>query len=256
MHCLVLVFVLSPAAFGQESGDWTAQRETQQYAADVAKGRAEAETELDLGEATIWTSGLNVGTDFELLDRETGLCFRSFGCVVDDELAGRMEGHNKRIAEYVRGHGLPKYSFKPWEKELFGLKKYFEGRCRTQKPARLTAGGPAVVSPDGEYTVKLVTRLEHGSEGLKAKSTWIVVGEQEVELFTTWLSMSDADFFWGPKGSGFAVLRSHNEVGALRDYMALDLRRVRISRSERGKTNTPDPVTSPFFATSTPLVQP
>jgi len=240
MRCLVIVVVLSAAAAGREASDGAAQRETKKHATAVAKGCAEADTELKSGEASIWTYGL-LDTKllfFESLDRETGLYITWFGCVTDDELVGRVEGHNARIAKYVRGHGPPKNSFKPWEKELFGLKEYFESRCRTGKPTRLTVGGPAVVSPDGEYAVKLVRRPDRTLEG-PTESTWIVVGEQDVESKRTSLWMRDAQLFWGPKGSWFAVIRGGSRTGDHKDYMAADLRRVRKIRLEFGENRAP-----------------
>lgn len=236
MLCLVIWVALSAAAAGQESGQRIDQRNAKTHAAGVARGRAEAETELRSGEASIWSYGqLLPGRFFESVDRETGLYFSEFGCVVDDELIGRVEGHNARISEYVRAHGPPKNSFKPWEKELFGLKQYFESRCRTEKPTRLTVGDLAIVSPDGEYAVKLVKRPDRTLDGLPTESTWIVVGEQDIESKRTSLWMKDAELFWGPKGTWFAVLRGSSRMGNHRDYMALDLRRVRTIRVEFGK---------------------
>jgi hypothetical protein len=200
----------------------------------IAKGRAEAEAELESGEATIWTYGLNMSPFIERLDRETGLYYSSFGCVADAELVARVRGHNARVAEYVCDHGPPKNSLKPWEKELFGLKEYFESRCRTGAPTRLTVGGPAAVSPDTGYAVKLVKRPDKTLEGKPTESTWIVVGDQDIESKRTGLWMKDAELVWGPKGSWFAVLRGARRTHGGQDYMALDLRRVRTIRLEFG----------------------
>ena len=90
--------------------------------------------------------------------------------MIDDDIVGRVEGHNARVVKHVRGHGPPKNSFKPWEKELFALKDYFEDRCRTERPIRLTAGSQAVASPDGEYAIKLVKRQGPTLDGLLMKS--------------------------------------------------------------------------------------
>jgi hypothetical protein len=175
----------------------------------------------------------------ESLDRQTGLYFSSFGCVIDDEIVGRVEGHNARIAEYIRGHGPPKNSFKPWEKELFGLKEYFESRCRLEQPIRLIVDGPSVVSPDREFAVKLVKRPDRTSDGLPTESTWIVVGDQEIESNRTALGMTDAELFWGPKGSWFAVLRGSSKASENNEYMALDLRGVRRIRRESAESRAP-----------------
>jgi hypothetical protein len=232
-YLLIVVLLSSSTALGQESGDRTFLL-TRESPAAVAKGRAEADAELKSGEASVWTCGLDLKLFFEPLDRETGLFYSSFGCVVDNELVGRIKGHNARIAEYVRDHGPPKNSLKPWEKELFGLKEYFDSRCRTGAPTRLTVGGPAAVSPDTGYAVRLVKRPDKTLDGKPTESTWIVVGDQDIDSKRTSLWMKDAELFWGPKGSWFAVLRGASKTHDGQDHMALDLRRVRTIRVEFG----------------------
>jgi hypothetical protein len=236
MHCLVVTgFII--AVTGQVSGDAFILRGTKKHdEAAVAKGRAEADAELNSGKASIWVYG-HIPIEqlfFEHLDRETGLYHSGFGCVVDGEIIGRVEGHNARIAEHIRKHGPPKNSFKPWEKELFGLKEYFESRCRTGAPTRLTVGGPAAISPDKGYTVKLVKRPDKTLEGQPTESTWIVVGDQDIESRRTSLWMKDAELFWGPKASWFAVLRGASRTDDGQDYMALDVREARTIRVEFG----------------------
>ncbi len=232
-YLLSVVLLSAPTPLAQESGNRTVVV-TRESPAAVAKGRAEADAELKSGGASVWTYGHNLQLFFEPLDRETGLFYSSFGCVIDDELVGRVKGHNARIAEYVRDNGPPKNSLKPWEKELFGLKEYFESRCRTGAATRLTFGGPAAVSPDPGYAVKLVKRPDKTLEGKSTESTWIVVGDQDIESKRTSLWMKDAELVWGPKGSWFAVLRGASRTHDGQDYMALDLRRVRTIRWEFG----------------------
>ncbi len=99
------------------------------HAEGVAKGRAKAEEDLNSNKASIVSYGMSA---FDTLDRETGLYRWSFGCVIDDEIEGHVEGYNARVSEFIRDHGLPKNSFKPWEKELFGLADYFEKRSRRE----------------------------------------------------------------------------------------------------------------------------
>jgi hypothetical protein len=235
MHCVVAIgFIIAVA--GQVTPDMFIVRGTEKPdEASFAKGRAEADAELSSGTASIWVYGNPLRRLFEPLDRETGHYYSGFGCVVDGEIIGRVEGHNARIAEYIRQHGPPKNSFKPWEKELFGLKTYFEGRIRTERPTRLIVGGAAAVPPQGQDTVKLVNRRDT-PEARRTESTWVVVGDQDIESKRTPLWMKDAELVWGPKGSWFAVLRGESQSGNGKEYMALDLRRARMIRFEFGDT--------------------
>jgi hypothetical protein len=234
MHCLDTVVLLAALAMGQKPDPPIKPGDAAKYAVAVANGRAEAARELRRGEASIWTYGLNMKLFYESIDRETGLYFSSFGCVIDDEIEGRVEGHNAKIAEHIRAHGPPKNSFKRWEKELFALKDYFEERCLTEKPIRLTAGGRAVSSPDGEYLVRLVKRPDR-MNGRPIESVWIVVGEKDIESRRTSLWPKDAEMIWGPKGSWFAIIRGKSRTGDGLDYMALDLKQVRTIRREHGE---------------------
>ncbi len=213
-----------------------------EYAKGVARGRAEADGELKSKKAKIWSYGLVVHIFTEPVDRETGLYFTSFGCSIDDEIIGRVEGHNARIAESIREHGLPKNSFKPWEKELFGLAEYFERRSRTAKPTRLTVGGPAVRSPDGKFVVKLVERRYEVPAELKiqpAQRPCILVGEQETESNRIWFPPNDPELIWGPEGSWFAVLKGKTSKGDRTVFEAIDLRDMRTIRDEFGKDSEP-----------------
>ena len=125
-------------------------------------GVAEADEELNAGNATIYQYGLVDMMTLELLDRRTGLpLYGIAGCKVDDAIIGRAEGHNHRIDEVIAKRGLPSNSFKPWEKELFDLKGCYQTRSKTEKSFRLALGGPPAKSPDGKCTLRLVkTQLE------------------------------------------------------------------------------------------------
>ncbi len=234
MHCIDILVLLATFVIGQEPDHPFKPQDATKYAVAVANGRAEAARELRRGEATIWTYGLNMKLFFEYIDRETGLYFSSFGCVIDDGIIGQVEGHNAKIMEYIRVHGPPRNSFKPWEKQLFGLKDYFENRCLSEKPIRMTVGGPAVSSPGGEYVVRLVNKPKV-KDRRPVESLWIVVGDKDIEPQRTPLWPKDAEMIWGPKGSWFAVIRGKSLTGDGMDCMALDLRGVRTIRLENGK---------------------
>jgi hypothetical protein len=95
MNCLNFGVLLAIIATGQEPDSLI--EDPAKYAAAVARGRAEAEVELREGKASVWTFGFGLKMLFENIDRETGLYFRSFGCVIDDEIMGRVKGHNTVI---------------------------------------------------------------------------------------------------------------------------------------------------------------
>ena len=104
-------------------------------------GRAEADEQLIAGKATLYTYGLRRHDEIEFLDRETGLPFEPVaGCVVNETIHGRAAGHNDRIREFIAERGLPRNSFKRWEKDLFDLKGYYDaGRRRRDHSTWLLA---------------------------------------------------------------------------------------------------------------------
>jgi hypothetical protein len=241
MRCLAIVVAFTATVIGQEPGSSTTEEQTKKRAAAVARGRAEADAEIASGKASIWTYGLRNFSHFiESVDHETGLYYSEFGCVIDEELVARVEGHNAAIAEHIQRHGLPKDSLKPWVKELFGLEEFFTSRSKNQKPLRLTFGGDAAVSPDGEFALKLVRRPDRTLEGKPSESTWIVVGDQDIESKRIGpLEMKDPELFWGPKGSWFAVLRGSDSLSDHKDYLAVDLRKLRIISLHCGQRHSP-----------------
>jgi len=91
--------------------------------ASYRQGVMEANAELERGVATLYTYGLR--RDLSLFDRTTGLPLLAIaGCMVDDHTVRRAQGHNDTINRYIAQRGLPPNSFKPWEWELYHLKKY------------------------------------------------------------------------------------------------------------------------------------
>ena len=209
---------------GQDPANWVWARDSVEYRAAYTQGRAEADRELKNEAATIYSYGL---MNFcQNLDRETGLPYCGLGCKIDDEILGRVYGHNDRIREYIKDHGVPKNSFKQWEKGLFGLEDYFKSRRKHEKAETPRADGPALKSPDGTCTIKLVAK-SYTSDGKAVKRLSLELSSdgrkpKEVSL------LADADakteLFWGPKGSGWAVVAVE---GARHDwFMAIDLRRA------------------------------
>ena len=188
MRALWVIFGLMALCVGTIRGQEPAKpaRHSDEYQAAYKQGRAEADRELKDQTATIYSYGLPESL-FESLDRDTGLRWRQFGCVVNDTILGRVNGHNDRIMESIKAHGVPKNSFKPWEKELFGLEDYFKSRRKHEKAETLTADGPALKSPDGTCTIKLIAKsvtsdgkevkrlsLELSGDGRKPRGSLVV----------------------------------------------------------------------------------
>jgi hypothetical protein len=81
------------------------------YWAGYKVGAAEADNELKAGRASIYVYGLRPASENQ--DQETGLPYQGIaGCLVDERIVGRAVGHNERIAEYIKEHGLPSNSSK------------------------------------------------------------------------------------------------------------------------------------------------
>jgi hypothetical protein len=199
------------------------------YRAAYEAGRKEADAELAAGQATIYRYGFVRIT--EGMHRETGLPFRTIaGCEADHEILGRHDGHNARIAESIRAHGLPRNSFKRWEKELYHLRDTFESRAKGEPPHRLTLGGPAFRSSDGTYSIRPVKVASRRDDGRTADDLAVVVGVNGVEhepLRVFW-DEGETDFLWGPEGAGFAVIRCKNKGEPM--YLAVDFKRGRWLR--------------------------
>jgi hypothetical protein len=86
-------------------------KESKEFRNGYKQGVAEAEKELKEGRPTLYLSGLQMS--LEHLDKETGLPYRVIaGCVVDDGIVGREQGHDETIREHIKAHGLPASSFK------------------------------------------------------------------------------------------------------------------------------------------------
>jgi hypothetical protein len=225
----------------------------EEYKAGVLRGQAQAEKQLELNEATFFTDDPDPNLFSESLQRDTGLYYtcihgRAFA---DDELAGRIEGHNARILESIRINGPPKNSFKLWEKELFGLENYFENQIHSDKPIRLIVGGEGTTSPDKKQVVKLVN-LVIDINGKPTQTTHLRVGNVDVRVSTVVNQLEIADLVWGPTGSNFAVLKykAVDHVGM--DYTAIDLRTPRRMRSE-WKLDKKQIETPPTKKTTSPL---
>ena len=237
---------MSPApsggvGMGKMMGIDAAFKDTPEYCVASHHGRAEADSQLKEGTARLYAFG--AGMTLERVDRETGLPMEWIGgCAIGPALFGRIAGHNDRIQEHIKAHGLPANSFKGWDKELFDLKGYFARRRQSEEPHRLSPGSPALKSPDGGFTVRPVNSPIVKPDGRREDRLGLVVGGPTAErpVADVFFDEGRSELVWGPKGSGFAVIRcprsDHDR------YMALDLTRGSWLRCESGDEGPVDRV--------------
>ena len=196
-----------------------------------AAGWCEAELELWRGEATVYGYGGLVMGETCNIDLDTGLPVRRrSGCRIRTGDSERVEGHNDHIAQYIRWHGLPQNTLRPWVLELFNLYRYFEVRSRTEVPMRLLVDGPAVVSPDTRNSVRLVSGVK--DDGRPGDWLSVVITAGNVMLNKGYIrpDKADCDLLWGPEKSRFAVIRSVYDQ--TEHYVAFDLRTGQHLRDE------------------------
>ncbi len=198
------------------------------------KGWWEAECELWRGNVTIYSGGridLFPLTDTCHIDENTGLLLHwAYGCRPDQCDLELVKGHNDRVAQYIRWHGLPRNTLKPWEKELFHLKPFFDNRSPPDSLARLVANGPRLVSPDGRNSVRLVARLNADGSMRDREKVVIAAGNVALDDWYERFGRGESHLLWGPEGSRLAAIRSTS--GAEEHYEAYDLRTGRFLREE------------------------
>jgi hypothetical protein len=177
-----------------------------------AAGWWEAECELWRGEATVdGGGGFSVG-DFCNIDEETGLRFRGgSGCVVHEGDRERDSGHNDHIAQYIRWHGPPRNTLKPWKRELFNLARYFNERSRSDVPKPLLAGGPELISPDARNSVRPIAAMRDDGTPSDALEMVFSAGNVVLRVWRVRWEKGESDLLWGPNGSRFVVVRSTSE---------------------------------------------
>jgi hypothetical protein len=224
---MVLVAVLGVATWGlaRYQRDWI----------NYARGWLEAEGELWQGNATVYDFGGFCGCG---VDRDTGLPIHWVSArvrsVADHE---RVRGHNDHLAQYIGWHGLPKNSLKPWEGDLFDLKRFVNDHSRTEPPRSLLAGGPALRSPDGKYSVRPVAGV--GDDGTPDGTLKIVIAAGNVVIAEPYVRFlrGESELIWGPDGSRLVVVRS--TVVDREEYTANDLSTGRWLREETWRGGRP-----------------
>ena len=209
-------------------------RQTPAFQAAFQQGVAEAEKELAEGRATAYTFGLGMALDN--LDCETGLPYKAIaGCVIDESILGRTEGHASRIRQAFKAGQIPANSLKAWEKELFNLKAFFEAESASRKPQPLEPNGAWVESPSGDALrvateMKVIGDRPHTNLTVEVRS-----GGKTSEPLWLWADAagtSTFDVLWGPPGSGFAVVREIDPHARPVSYTAVDVRHGLVLRRE------------------------
>ncbi len=207
------------------------------YKDGYAKGQAEAEVAIAEKAATIYVYGMPT---LNALDKETGLPLTSIaGCIVGDAVRGRDHGYNERIREWIKVEGLPDYSRKPWEKELFNQREYFTTRSKKEQPFALARRQS--ISPDGKYSLKLCeVRVAARARG----GICLQAGDEECQVqFPFGDDVRQAvSLFWGPERSDVAFItwaqQGKGTVTGQR-FAVLDLRTAKWLRVEVAEASTP-----------------
>jgi hypothetical protein len=211
-------------------GIW-AIREHQRHSTYYAAGWWDAELELWRGDASIYTGGGLVMGDRTYFDIATGLpTHMRSGCVQHIGDSEWVSGHNDHITQYIRWHGLPKNSLGPWLPELLNLYRYFEITSRTRAPLRLMANGPALVSPEGRFSVRLAAVASDNKSPDEWLSLDIVADNTSRRTVLIRPARSVTDLLWGPPNSPFVVIRS--VIEKTHRYEAYDLRTGRRLNAE------------------------
>jgi hypothetical protein len=207
------------------------------FSYSYAAGWWEAERELWRGNATVYyfSMGCVWPGDVCNLDLHTGLPVRII--LIDLSDRDRLRGHNDHIQQYIRWHGLPGNTFKPWEAQLFGLRRFFDEQSARNGPIHLVVGEPAASSPDGRNNVRPLP--DTNRDGTRGDGLKIVIMADNVAV-NDWLVRSgkgDSDLYWGPPGSRFVVIRSISK--AREEFKAYDLRSGRLLRTETWEDHKP-----------------
>jgi hypothetical protein len=201
------------------------------YIRGYATGAAEAEKDLKGGAAAFCIYGTRESPEF--LDRETGLPRQVIaGCVVSNTIIGRAAGYNDRVKKFIKESGLPSNSFKRWEKVLFDLEGHYGKRAENVKPHHLTLGGEATHSTDGKFALSLAKKEVKERDGSRTDYMSFVITRDNGDSKPLGLiyRARRIDAFWGPAGSGFAVVRTESERRT--EFRAIDLSRGQFLRVE------------------------
>lgn len=226
MRLRTLMILVALVAFGMSAVAMLGDDRSTQFRKGYEQGRREADAQIASGVVTIYAYGLRM--PLSNFDPDTGLPFQAIaGCVVDDQILGRAQGHNERVLQYVKSGKTPMNSHKDWTDDLNDLLRTYTSQSQLQKPVRLTAGGPPFVSPDGRFKVQFVCsecdqQKPVAPMHLEAKLMIAAPGSKSPRSYTCFHGKNPMDFVFGPRGSGFGVIRTETPERVV-DFQAVDL---------------------------------
>lgn len=168
---------------------------------EYEKGVKLARQEWKKGVTVLYTGGFSPAL---MVDKRLGIPLSmAFGCLVDEEMAGRAQGHNEEVYRLILERGLPTNSRVRWMGEILQPKPLWADPTRARTP--VPYGGPAVTSPDGRVTLRL-------REGHDEQPPRLEVSEKGAKPFQWGLHQLDRQSpvltaLWGPPGSHLLFLR-------------------------------------------------
>lgn len=168
---------------------------------EYEKGVKLARQEWKKGETVLYCGGLSPALT---IDEKLGIpLYMAFGCLVDEETAGRAQGHNEEVYRLILERGLPTNSRVRWMGEILQPKQLWADPTRTRTP--VPYGGPALTSPDSNVTLRL-------REGHDEQPPRLEISEKDAKPFRWDLHQLDRQSpvltaLWGPPGSHLLFLR-------------------------------------------------
>jgi hypothetical protein len=160
-----------------------------------------AQAKKDISDSNAMVLDISDATE-EHVDRSTGLRVWYMGDVTDRGTDGYVAGYNATIHAYIEKHGIPPYSWKPWEGVVFNAAAYFD-RDQPLKPEILRNRSTGITHPDSNTLVTLKTNATgdiylicFGLNSNNCETAWPVApvnGELKCK--------------WGPKGSNLLFIR-------------------------------------------------
>jgi len=184
-----------------------------------------AEQHLRDGRARLYENRCDLSGE---LDPETGLSVYGLGFSTEPVTDGLfVQGYNGTVRAHIRRHGLPANSKKAWLGILTRMSDYWVQQQDSQPPTALEFDGPSVKSPFEPVELRWATgKCGSCPSGHNAPRVFVSrPGRESIDIWCRWEKGDRLACLWGPKESGFVIVRETYEEdekeGAF--YRALDL---------------------------------